>query len=170
MQKTADRIEIVFAGSGGQGIKLAGEILAKALIKEGWQVAVNSSYGAAARGGPSVSEIVASQSEIDYPLVLEPKIIFILSREGKKACQSRWPPLVASLAKTAEDEIGEQIKKMAALAGDQIFSGMITLGALIAKHQVCKKETLFSVIEEELPEKYREKNKKAIELGLTIKV
>jgi 2-oxoglutarate ferredoxin oxidoreductase subunit gamma len=56
------------SGTGGQGLVLAGIILAEAAgIYEGKHVVQTVSYGPAARGGTSRAEVVISDGEIDYP-------------------------------------------------------------------------------------------------------
>ncbi|MEK7871409.1 MAG: 2-oxoacid:acceptor oxidoreductase family protein, partial [Nitrospirota bacterium] len=64
----AFRYEIRLSGSGGQGLILAGIILAEAAgIYDKKYVVQTQSYGPEARGGVSKSEIVISDEEIDYP-------------------------------------------------------------------------------------------------------
>jgi 2-oxoglutarate ferredoxin oxidoreductase subunit gamma len=63
-----DRYEIRLSGTGGQGLVLAGIILAEAAgIYEGKQVVQTVSYGPAARGGTSRADVIISDGEIDYP-------------------------------------------------------------------------------------------------------
>jgi 2-oxoglutarate ferredoxin oxidoreductase subunit gamma len=63
-----DRYEMRLSGTGGQGLVLAGIILAEAAgIYEGKHVVQTVSYGPAARGGTSRAEVVISDGEIDYP-------------------------------------------------------------------------------------------------------
>ena len=63
-----DRYEIRLSGTGGQGLVLAGIILAEAAgIYEGRHVVQTVSYGPAARGGTSRADVVISDGEIDYP-------------------------------------------------------------------------------------------------------
>jgi 2-oxoglutarate ferredoxin oxidoreductase subunit gamma len=76
------RYEVRLAGTGGQGVILAGIILAEAAIREGKNAVQTQSYGPEARGGASRSEIVISGGEIDYPKVLEPDITLCMSQEA----------------------------------------------------------------------------------------
>ncbi len=79
----SDRTEVRLAGEGGQGMILAGIILAEAATIYGGQNAVQSqSYGPEARGGASKSEVVISSGEIDHPEVLEPDVVVALSQEA----------------------------------------------------------------------------------------
>jgi len=76
------RYEIRLAGTGGQGVILAGIILADAAIRDGKNAVQTQSYGPEARGGASRSEVVISAGEIDYPKVLAPDITLCLSQEA----------------------------------------------------------------------------------------
>jgi len=63
-----DRFEIRLSGTGGQGLVLAGIILAEAAgVYEGKRVVQTVSYGPAARGGTSRAEVIVSDWEIDFP-------------------------------------------------------------------------------------------------------
>jgi 2-oxoglutarate ferredoxin oxidoreductase subunit gamma len=75
--------EMRLAGSGGQGVIIAGTILAEAGIFEGYNVIQTQNYGPEARGGTSVSEVIVSDAEIDYPKTLG---LDILLAFNQKAC------------------------------------------------------------------------------------
>ena len=76
-----DRLEIRLAGSGGQGLILAGMILAEAAgIHEGKFVTQTQSYGPEARGGASKSEVVIRGQEIDYPQAVKPDILLCMNQ------------------------------------------------------------------------------------------
>jgi Pyruvate/2-oxoacid:ferredoxin oxidoreductase gamma subunit len=83
----SDTIKIVFNGRGGQGIVLAGEVIAKAIsaYNPKYKVALNSNYGAQARGGLSQVSLVLSTEAILYPLVDDADILVISGVEGLKA-------------------------------------------------------------------------------------
>ena len=66
------QLEIRLSGFGGQGLITAGIILADAAIKEGKQAVQTQSYGPEARGGASKSEVIISDTTVDYPKVKEP--------------------------------------------------------------------------------------------------
>jgi 2-oxoglutarate ferredoxin oxidoreductase subunit gamma len=77
------RIEIRLAGEGGQGMILAGVILAEAAaIYDGLNAVQTQSYGPEARGGASKAEVVISSEEIDYPEVIRADVLVALSQEA----------------------------------------------------------------------------------------
>jgi len=76
-----DRYEIRLSGSGGQGLVLAGLILAEASgIYEGKHVVQTVSYGPAARGGTSRADVVVSDKEIDYPKAMGLDILLAMNQ------------------------------------------------------------------------------------------
>lgn len=76
------RFEVRIAGSGGQGVILAGIILAEAATLDGRYAAQSQTYGAEARGGMSRADVVLSDAEIDYSWGLEFDILVALTQEG----------------------------------------------------------------------------------------
>jgi 2-oxoglutarate ferredoxin oxidoreductase subunit gamma len=77
------RYEMRLAGSGGQGVIIAGTILAEAGIFEGYNVVQTQNYGPEARGGTSASDVILSSTEIDYPKTLG---LDILLAFNQRAC------------------------------------------------------------------------------------
>lgn len=76
-----DRFEIRLSGSGGQGLVLAGIILAEAVgIYEGRYVVQTVSYGPAARGGTSRADVVISDQEIDYPKAIALDVLLAMNQ------------------------------------------------------------------------------------------
>jgi 2-oxoglutarate ferredoxin oxidoreductase subunit gamma len=76
-----DRFEIRLSGTGGQGLVLAGIILAEAAgIYGGKNVAQTVSYGPAARGGTSRADVVISDREIDFPKAMELDLLLAMSQ------------------------------------------------------------------------------------------
>jgi 2-oxoglutarate ferredoxin oxidoreductase subunit gamma len=77
-----ERFEIRIAGSGGQGVILATELIGQAitLYEQGLYVVQSQAYGPEARGGKSKAEVVVSRSPIDYPKVMAPDLQVILTQ------------------------------------------------------------------------------------------
>jgi len=79
----SDRIEIRLAGEGGQGMILAGIILAEAaVVYDGLNAVQTQSYGPEARGGASKSEVVIARGRIDFPEVICADVLMALSQEA----------------------------------------------------------------------------------------
>ena len=78
-----ERSRLVFSGSGGQGVITAAIILAKAAaIFEEKNAIQSQSYGAAARGGATRSDVIIDDSEIIFPKAIQPKILVSLTQES----------------------------------------------------------------------------------------
>lgn len=76
------RYEIKLAGQGGQGVILAGLILAEAGVFERHYVIHAQNYGPEARGGTSISEVIFSDVEIDYPKTIGLDILLALNQKA----------------------------------------------------------------------------------------
>ena len=80
--KMDERFEIRLSGSGGQGLILAGIILAEAAILDGKNAVQSQSYGPEARGGASRAEVIISNANIDYPKITNTDVLLSLTEEA----------------------------------------------------------------------------------------
>ncbi|MDY6917190.1 MAG: 2-oxoacid:acceptor oxidoreductase family protein [Chloroflexota bacterium] len=85
------RWEVRLVGQGGQGLGLAGTVLAEAAIEDGNNAVINHFFGAQKRGGPSQADVIISTDEIDYPKVLQPDVLVIFSEEAFEECHQHLP-------------------------------------------------------------------------------
>lgn len=77
------RINVRFAGAGGQGVILASVLLAKGYgLGENYNIAQTQSYGPEARGGACKAEVVVSDEEIDYMKVDSADVFIALNQVG----------------------------------------------------------------------------------------
>lgn len=72
--------KILIAGFGGQGIILAGNVLAQTALAENKKVAAMVSYGAEMRGGAANCAVIVSDNEIASPVVDNPTTAIILNQ------------------------------------------------------------------------------------------
>ena len=70
---------MIVAGFGGQGVILAGKILAQAGMDEGMEVTWLPSYGPEMRGGTANCTIVLSDEPVGSPVVDEPTALIALN-------------------------------------------------------------------------------------------
>lgn len=132
--------EVVFAGSGGQGLGVAGLLLGEAAVefdnKYSSQV---QAYGVAARGGFAKSEVVISSREIKYPGVTRPHAVVVLTQEAYDRYSGRVPAgcvlLYDSCAVTRvagrPGETGFPISAVAWEIGEPQSLNMVAMGVLI---------------------------------------
>ncbi len=79
------RYEVRLSGTGGQGVVLAGIILAEAAgMRAGVHVVQTVSYGPQVRGGMSNAEVVISDDAVDYP---KPLLLDLLVPFTQQACE-----------------------------------------------------------------------------------
>lgn len=75
--------EILLTGFGGQGIVLAGKILAQAAaLGDHMQSTLVQAYGPEARGGACSAQVIISEKDIYYPNVRVPDILVCMSQSG----------------------------------------------------------------------------------------
>lgn len=76
----AERYEMRFSGSGGQGIILISVILAEAAVIAGKHAVQSQSYGPEARGGLCKAETILSNGTIWFSKVTRPNFLFALTQ------------------------------------------------------------------------------------------
>jgi 2-oxoglutarate ferredoxin oxidoreductase subunit gamma len=169
----AKRLEIRLAGSGGQGLILAGMILAEAVgILEDKFVAQTQSYGPEARGGASKSEVVISDAEIDYPKAVNPDILLCLNQAASDLYIFDVKPggtlivdssLVHHLPTTRA--VALPFTKIARDLGQEMMANVVALGALAALTGVVSLESLEAALLARVPPDTRKLNQKALQAG-----
>jgi len=107
------RHEVLLAGEGGQGMVLAGVVLAEGAVLQGLR-AVQSQWvlGSAARGSLARSEVVLSDGEIAFPRVRAAGVLLALTQTAL----DRSLPLLAPEATVILDEDG--VRELAGLGPD----------------------------------------------------
>ncbi len=71
--------EVVFAGFGGQGVMIAGQILAHSAMEEGYNVVWLPSYGPEMRGGTANCSVVVSSQPVASPVVPNPGAAVVMN-------------------------------------------------------------------------------------------
>ncbi len=171
----AERLEIRLAGSGGQGIILAGVILAEAAgIHEGKYVCQTQSYGPQARGGSAKAEVVISEEEIDYPQASQPEVLLCLSQKACDTYVFDLPPeglvivdsgLVPQLPTTKA--VGLPFTKIAReQIGREMLANIVALGALAVLTRVVSLKSLEAAVLARVPQGTEALNRKALDAGV----
>ncbi|MGQ4914369.1 MAG: 2-oxoacid:acceptor oxidoreductase family protein [Candidatus Asgardarchaeia archaeon] len=171
------RVEIRFAGFGGQGISLLGFIVGKAIsLYSDKNAVLTRTYGPEERGGASSSCVVVDDGEIDYPYATNPDLLVIMSQESyTKYCKDIKKGGLLFVEKDLV-KMDESIKKKAkvyripatALAeqlGNKIVANIIMLGAVARISGMLDPEALKKSIADTVKPKYKELNLKAFEVG-----
>lgn len=168
----------ILAGFGGQGILLAGTILANAFMLDGKNVTWYPCYGAEMRGGTVNCEIVVSDTEVssvhkqdtDYALVLNQQSFDKFVNRVKSG-----GTIIANSTLVAKTEPRDDIKYVFAPMGDianSLGTSKVTnsaaLGVLASVCGIVSKDAIESALEKVLGEKKKELiplNIKALEEG-----
>jgi len=182
---------IMIVGVGGQGTLLASKILGSVLLQQGYDVKVSEVHGMSQRGG-SVVTYVRYGEEVFSPVIGLGEADMILAFEQLEA--ARWlpylkkggqvivnnqminpMPVITGMA-VYPDNLLEKIRdkqidlteidglSLALEAGNAKAVNVVLMG-LVAKKMAVDKALFLKAIEENVPEKFRELNIKAFELG-----
>lgn len=171
-----ERLRIVFSGSGGQGIISAAIIFAETCVLFEKLNAVQSQvYGPAARGGAARSDIIVSDSQINFPRVIQPNLLVCLTQEAYNNYYNILRPgglLVTDdyYVKTQKHVDARQIelpmyKTVLEVTGEKLAFNMCMLGAVSELTQLVKVKSLEKSIQARLPSHAQGINKKALEIG-----
>jgi len=166
--------EIRLAGLGGQGIILAGIILAEAAgIYDGKFVAQTQAYGAAARGGFSRSDVVISDEEINYPKAQALDLLLAMSQDayddnlqylkqgGTLIVDSTYVSEIADARVCAIPFSRIAREKF----GRENVANIIALGALTQVTRQISEEALEKAVLKRVPKAHLEMNRQAFGAG-----
>jgi len=167
------RIEVRLAGEGGQGMILAGIILAEAAsIYSGKNAVQTQSYGPEARGGASKSEVVISAGEIDHPEVLSADVLVALSQEAYRKFSGSIKPeglLIVDADKVSgasETAVKIPVTRLAVdTTGRQITANTVALGVLVGLMGVVSREAIEKAVTARAPKGTEDMNRKALQAG-----
>jgi 2-oxoglutarate ferredoxin oxidoreductase subunit gamma len=170
----AKRFEVRLSGSGGQGLILAGIILAEAAgVYDGKYVAQTQSYGPEARGGASKAEVVISDEEIDYPMATRPDLLLAMNQSACDAYYYDLKPegmLVVDSTFVTNTPTTKAVRiPFTQLArqelGREMVANIVALGALATLTKVVSPEALETAVLSRVPPGTEELNRKALKLG-----
>jgi 2-oxoglutarate ferredoxin oxidoreductase subunit beta len=164
------------AGAGGQGIVLAGLILAEAAVVAGKNATHAQAYGPESRGGSSKADVIVSDAEIDYPYAERADVLVALTQDAvdRHAAQlapggfvlvdadrvrgPAWLPCRAlSISGTAERVLGTAVG-----------ANLVALGALVALADVVPPDAVRRVIARRRPGGDADRALRAFEAGLEV--
>lgn len=168
----------IIAGFGGQGVLLAGEVLANAFMLEDKQVTWYPCYGAEMRGGTVNCEIVMSDDEVSAVNKAEADFIIVLNQASfdkfePKVRKGGYLIVNTSLAEKAENRkdihyVFAPISEMAEKLGNVKMANMIALGLLSKTSGLLSVDLLESALDTVLPPHRKNLlplNKTAMEMG-----
>jgi 2-oxoglutarate ferredoxin oxidoreductase subunit gamma len=176
MDERDERYEVLLSGAGGQGIILAGVIIAEAGISHNLKVVQTASYGPESRGGASHSEVILSGTDIDYPAVTQPDFVIALTQEaadkfaprvrprGSVLLDSTWVEKSPSVAGATiasfplTEEASNRFRK-------PLVANIIALGFFAERNPLLGSDEILQAIVRRVPSHYRELNEQAFAAG-----
>ena len=175
---TRGLVEVRFGGSGGQGVILMGVILAMAAARDHRFVVQTQSYGPEARGGYSRSDVIISDSQIDYPELERADLLVALSQaaadeyigvlrsDGVLVYDSEN---VTALPEFTGERFGIPFTRLALEeTGRRQTTNILTLGAVAGITGVVTTEALRKAVLVMVPAGTEEINSKALARGLAL--
>jgi 2-oxoglutarate ferredoxin oxidoreductase subunit gamma len=171
------RYEMRLSGEGGQGLVLAGKILAEAAaIYDDRNATQSQSYGPEARGGASKSEVIISDGDIDYPKAENLALLLALTQEAldkylkdlrpgglliidsgavTRIPEGEWRVIRVPLVESAKEKLGKPI-----------VANIIALGVIARLSKAVTEEAVEQAILTRVPRGTEELNRNAFHLGL----
>lgn len=170
------RVEVRFAGFGGQGIIKSGIIVASAACIYGGKNAVQTqSYGPESRGGACKSEVVIAEEDIDFPKVVEPDVLVVMSQHAYNEYAENVKAggtilLDPDMIPHEKDLRGVKVFRVPATRiaeelGRKIVANIVMLGAFAAITKLVDRDAVKNAIKDNVPRGTEELNLKAFEMG-----
>ncbi|AIF52774.1 MULTISPECIES: 2-oxoacid:acceptor oxidoreductase family protein [unclassified Pelosinus] len=171
-------IEMRLSGSGGQGLILAGIILAEAALLDGKMAIQSQSYGPEARGGASKSEVIISDKAIHYPKVTNPNLVLAMTQEAVDKYSKDLPAdgilmIDTTFVKTVPEHLKNVYQlpiteKVTEELGKSLFANIVALGAIVATTKAVSVESITAAILHRVPKGTEDINKRALQLGISL--
>jgi len=173
------RVRLVLSGSGGQGVITAAIILAEAaVVHEKRNATQSQSYGAAARGGATRSDVIISDEEINFPVVNQPNMLVCLTQD---AYNSFGPEIRPAGTLLSDSRFVQTTRKVDARQielpmydtvmkeiGKPIVFNICVLGTLIGLEDIVRPESIMETIKERVPKDFVVMNSDALQIGFEL--
>ena len=148
--------EMIFAGFGGQGVMLMGQILAYAGMMEDQQVSWFPAYGPEMRGGTANCSVIIGDEVVGTPIVTEPKVIVAMNLPSL----DKFEPMLAkdgillinsSLIERPAHRTDVKVCRIpcndiAQELGNSKVANMVMVGAILAASGIVRIESVLQVL------------------------
>ena len=166
---------IRLTGTGGQGLILAGIILAEAALLEGKNAIQSQSYGPEARGGASKAEVIIADEAIHFPKVQQSDYLLCMSEKAYEKYSGGMKQDSVLIIDTTfvEEQPNPNAKTTYAIpitelaiktTGKEMTANICALG-IISALGIVGEEALRKAILKRIPKGTEELNMKAFEAG-----
>lgn len=153
----------IFAGFGGQGVLLMGQLLAQAGMKEGRNTSWIPSYGAEMRGGTANCSVIVSDKGIASPIINEATSVVVMNKPSLEKFEKAVAPggklfintsVIDIKAKRSDIEVYYvPCNEMAEALGNGKVSNMVMLGKYLKETSSAELESVLGAMAEKLGEK-----------------
>lgn len=153
-----ERYDVIFAGIGGMGVLLTGEILTRSAGRQYKHVLWLPNYTTSQRGAPCDCVVIVSDEEIYSPLIEQTKVVVVMSPSQLKTFEKRAKPggLIITETHGLEDKVQREdvkVMEMPALEtaikrGNRMGANMVNLGFLLGVTKMVSLEHVKQSIEE----------------------
>ena len=150
--------KLFFAGSGGQGVLLMGQMIAYAAIKEDKSTTFFPSYGPEMRGGTANCTVVVSDKPVSCPLIFESDAVVAMNLPSLLKFEPTLKPggilltnksIINQAPKRSDITVYEvPANDLAQELGNARTANMVMLGAFIRATNVVLAETIEDMIRE----------------------
>ncbi len=172
-------IQVRFAGLGGQGILLMGEILGEAAVLEKRYVGQSSSYGSEARGSACKADVVISDAWIDFPEVIEADLLACMSQGTYDQNKEKVNPAQGKIyidTQLVKPDPSSSLKHIAVPATESAWkelhtrmaANMVLLAAVVKANRLVREQSLRQALGNRVSPSFLELNQKALSLGFKI--
>ncbi len=170
------RYEIRLSGEGGQGIVLAGVILAEAAaIYDGQNATQTQVYGPESRGGASKAEVIISDEEVDYPKALAVDLLLAMTQAACDKFASDVKPsglVVLDSSKVRNLPQGNFaihhlpiIETAKEAVGKTMVANIVSLGVIVGLSKIVSRAAIEQAVLARVPKGTEELNRRALEAG-----
>jgi 2-oxoglutarate ferredoxin oxidoreductase subunit gamma len=173
------RYELKLSGSGGQGLILAGLILAEAAaLYDGKNAVQTQSYGPESRGGSSSSVVIISDEDIDYPKATKVDVLLALTQEAANKYAGDIKDggiLIVDEEMVRDVPTGKyQTFKLPIIAtartkiGKVIVANIVALAVIVGLTEVVSIDAVKKALFSRIPKGTEDLNLKALEAGIEL--
>jgi 2-oxoglutarate ferredoxin oxidoreductase subunit gamma len=171
--------EFRLTGSGGQGLILAGIILAEAALLDGKNVVQSQAYGPEARGGASKAEVIISDSVINYPKIEKCDVLLALTQNAYDKYINTLKVngvLIVDDSVKLNDDYSDNfdiyslpiLKTASDKLGKPMVANMVALGSILAATGIVRKDSLEKAVMSRVPRGTEDLNIKALHEGINL--
>lgn len=153
-------LESIFAGFGGQGVMLMGQLLAYSGMYEGKNVTYFPSYGPEMRGGTANCSVIVSDEPVGSPVISELGILVAMNRPSMEKFEAMVKPggtlfynsslIDVKPKRTDIKAVAVPANEIANELGNTRVANMVVMGAILKATGVVHIDTVMKVLTEKV--------------------